>query len=111
VVKRRSRLRIVLSWLLLTFFATGQVIVYAHQHNTHIAPSAQKSQQYPRQTVSETCPFCDAMHFNYMALTTQVYVQATAPSYVLFSARSYTFTSISLILAGGRAPPVSNFSA
>jgi hypothetical protein len=107
VVRKRSKQRIFLSWLLLTFFAAGQVIVYSHQHHTHVALSTKTSHQSSGQTVSDTCPLCDAMHFNHMALTAQVYAQADQVSYHLFATGCYDFVSISLILSTGRGPPVS----
>jgi hypothetical protein len=106
VVRKKSKQRIFLSWLLLTFFAAGQVIVYSHQHH-NVAPSAKTAHQSSRQTISDVCPLCDAMHFNHMALTSQVYAQSDQVSYHLFAVGCYDFVSISLILSPGRAPPVS----
>jgi len=110
VVRKKSKQRIFLSWLLLTFFAAGQVIIYSHQHHTHAAPLTKTSHHSSRQTISDTCPLCDAMHFNHMALTPQVCAQADLVSHSFFAAHCYAFVSISLILSGGRAPPISNFS-
>jgi hypothetical protein len=107
VVRKKSKQRIFVSWLLLTFFAAGQVIVYSHQHHTNVAPLTKTAHQSSKQTISDTCPLCDAMHFNHMALTSQVSAKADQVSYHLFVARCYEFVSISLILSPGRAPPVS----
>ena len=110
VGRKKSKQRIFLSWLLLTFFAAGQVIVYSH-HHYNITLSAKTAHQPSRQTISDTCPLCDAMHFNYMVLTSQVHAPAEQAGYDHFTARCYDFVSISLILSGGRAPPISHFSA
>jgi hypothetical protein len=110
VVRKKSIQRIFLSWLLLTIFATGQVIVYSHHHHTHAVPLTNTSDHSSGQTISDICPLCDAMHFNYMELTPQMCAQAAQLSYGHFTARCYDFISISLILSGGRAPPISNFS-
>ena len=107
VVRKKSKQRIFLSWLLLTFFVAGQVIVYSHQHHTSGPAVTKASHQSSRQTISEKCQLCDAMHFNHMALMPQVYAQAEQVSYHLFATGCYDFVSISLILSTGRAPPVS----
>ena len=109
VVRKKSKQRIFLSWLLLIFFVAGQVIVYSHQHQHHTIGSAitKASHQSSRQTISEKCQLCDAMHFNHMALMPQVCAQAEQVSYHLFAVECYGFVSLSLILSSGRAPPVS----
>jgi hypothetical protein len=107
VVRKKSKQRIFLSWLLLIFFAAGQVIVYSHQHHTSGSAATKASHRSSHQTVSEKCQLCDAMHFNHMALMPQVYAQAGQVSYHLFAVECYGFVSLSLILSPGRAPPVS----
>ncbi|MGP8216386.1 MAG: hypothetical protein ACLQQ4_12525 [Bacteroidia bacterium] len=110
MVRKKIKQRIFLSWLLLTFFVAGQVVVYSHHHHTHAAPLTQTSHSSSGQTISDTCPLCDAMNYNHMEITPQVCAQAAPLSYARFTSRSYSFISISLILSCGRAPPISNFS-
>jgi hypothetical protein len=79
-------------------------MVYAHTHlikyHTHQASPDQK-------TFTEKCQLCDAMHHNSMVLTDHQYFSPISTSHHFYKKSEYNFVSISLILAGGRAPPVS----
>jgi hypothetical protein len=84
----------------------GQVILYSHQHNYKtdiISPFSHSS----KTTISEHCQLCDAMHFNQMMLMHQVYFEPANSYLFIFVSSTYNFKSISLILASGRAPPIS----
>ena len=87
-------------------------MVYAHQHN--IAVGAAKvyslAKEQPRQTVTEKCSLCDVMHHNTMVNTTQVYTTPVVVSTHFYKVFNYTFTSIQLILSGGRSPPAPAYS-
>ena len=82
-------------------------MVYAHQHN--IIKSTVKStyipKNVPQQTISEKCYLCDVMHHNAMVTNTQVYLNPVKVVGHVFKNVDYNFTSIQLILSGGRAPP------
>jgi hypothetical protein len=107
VVSKKSKQRIFLSWMLLTFFAAGQFIVYSHHHHNSGPAVTKAAQRSSHQTVSEKCQLCDAMNANHMMLNSNVYSSAPLLSYHLFTAGRYSFVSISLILSSDRGPPVS----
>jgi len=101
---KKSTLHIVFAWLLLFCFVAGQYVVYAHRHaNTSVAA---KSVNHSKQTVSENCRICDAMHHTVMALNnTPDFTPVTVSEYH-YQDCVYNFTSIALILSAGRSPPV-----
>ncbi|WP_428328252.1 hypothetical protein [Mucilaginibacter sp.] len=105
---KRSTYQIISSWILLICFVAGQYMVYAHQHN--ITASTGKviriTQNSSHQTVSEKCALCDAMHHTAMVAASNVYFTATVVANHVFRTFEYKFTSIQLVLASGRAPPV-----
>jgi len=105
-LKRRHK-HIILSWILLLCFVTGQYVVYAHQHKTKtISVSGSKNQKQKHQ-VKEKCDLCDAMHHTYMDMAVKVYLPApTAVSYFYYNSNDYV-TSIGLVLSKGRSPPLS----
>lgn len=106
---KRSKYHIVCSWILLACFVAGQYMIYAHQHNiTTVIPSKYSvSKNLPQQTVTDKCALCDAMHHHAMVKATQAYFSETEITGYIFKSCEYNFTSISLILSGGRAPPAS----
>ena len=105
---KKRKYHIFYSWLLLICFVAGQYMIFAHQHN--VAPTAVKSYKVandqPKQTVKEKCDLCDVMHHNVMLAYYQVYFNPVNLTSDVFYPCYYNFTSIQLILAGGRAPPV-----
>jgi hypothetical protein len=103
---KKSKYHIICSWLLLICFITGQAALYAHQHGVN-TPVSKSAHQSSRQTVTEKCQLCDAMHFNSMVLNQQVYVKPVVLNSYIFIPGSYNFVSLSLILYSGRAPPLS----
>jgi hypothetical protein len=106
---KKNRSYILGAWLLLVFFVGGQVILYAHQHRVnqfsgHIPVKHASSQQ----TVTEKCALCDALHLNTMVAGEHaVVVHLLVASHYDYQVVTYSFTSLSLILSTGRAPPVS----
>ena len=110
-VLKKHRYHIIHSWILLLCFVTGQYMVYAHQHNIiknsvkvfHVAKTSAK------QTLTEKCQLCDAMHHNGVVLNNQVYFNTVATAEHVFRSVEYSFTSIQLILSSGRAPPSSGY--
>jgi hypothetical protein len=110
---KRRKYHIIFSRILLICFVAGQYMVYAHQHN--VVKSAAKSsgilKNIPHQTVSEKCYLCDVMHHNAMVTNTQVYLNPVAVAGHVFKNVAYSFTSIQLILSGGRAPPMLNYKS
>lgn len=101
---------ILFSRILLICFIAGQVMVYAHQHNTAIGIvktfGIAKDQQGP--SFKEKCALCDVMHHHNMLTTLQVYFNPISTGKHVYQSVQYSFTSIGLILSGGRAPPVFN---
>jgi hypothetical protein len=86
-------------------------MVYAHQHKLIQGTKHNYSlnQQQARQTLTEKCQLCDAMHHNSMVISGRVnFTPVVIEDYVYISPE-YSFTSLALILAGGRAPPFINF--
>lgn len=85
-------------------------MVYAHQHNqiknVHSA-SQHDCKNSSHLIVKEKCQLCDSMHHTTMELPgpAQYHAVFTTTDRVYISPQ-YEFTSIALILAAGRAPPV-----
>ena len=104
---KQSKAYIFGAWLLLVFFTSGQVILFAHQHKADKSQLAHR--HHPNhQTVTEKCQLCDALHFNTMMTHEHtLVVHLLAVSHYDYKAVTYTFVSLSLVLSPGRAPPVS----
>ena len=86
-------------------------MVYAHQHlNCNTADRHYKiAKSLPSTTtIKEKCAVCDAMHYNSMVGVNSAVVNCFFAFDHIYKTFQYGFKSISLILAGGRAPPVSN---
>jgi len=105
----KNRAKLFGTWLLLVFFAGGQVVLFAHQHKLNQSVGIVSHHgHFPQQTVSEKCSLCDAMHFNAMLVNEPAVVVHLLPAtHYDYKAVTRTFISISLILSTGRAPPVS----
>jgi hypothetical protein len=103
-VKKNSN-HILRSYLLLICFVAGQYLIWSHQHTYQESRSAYAKQQ-PKQAITENCKLCDAMHHTYMALSSPVCFPPVTVTTYAYKQVSYGFTSISLILSGGRSPPV-----
>jgi hypothetical protein len=92
---------------LLFCFAVGQWAVWSHQHAFLQGSVNSHSQNIPHKTViSENCQLCDAMHHNAMAVFSIAYFEPITVSKYFYKDARYQFTSIALILSGGRAPPM-----
>jgi hypothetical protein len=102
---KKNRIHIIYSRLLLIIFIAGQVILYGHQHNTN--GSRVKPHSSSRQTVSEICQLCDAMHFNHSVIQQQVAVVPVPKSSPVHLELAYHFISLVLVRSAGRSPPVS----
>jgi hypothetical protein len=109
---KKSTYHIIYAWALLLCFATGQYMVYAHQHNQvkNVHTRAQHDSNASSHTiVKEKCEICDTMHHNAMELSAGT--QIHAPLFItkhIFKSSQYDFSSIALILAAGRAPPIAS---
>jgi len=102
----KNRSYIIGAWLLLVFFAGGQVILFAHQHRVSKFEISKSSRPY-QQIVTEKCSLCDAMHFNTMVANGHPpVVHLLIASHYDYIAVTRTFISFSLILSTGRGPPV-----
>jgi hypothetical protein len=107
---KTSKYHIIHSWILLICFIAGQFMVYGHQHNTgkSLPQNHSSSKNIQQQTVKEKCYLCDVMNHNTMVITTQVYFTPATVTLHAFKSVEYSFTSIQLIISGGRAPPSFN---
>lgn len=87
-------------------------MVYAHQHKLiqGAKQTYSANQQQPKQTLTEKCQLCDAMHHNSMVMTDQVNFSSVAVTNYFYKSPVYNFTSLALVLSGGRAPPFANYS-
>lgn len=108
---KTRKYHILCSWILLICFVAGQVVLYGHQHSfvTGNAKSYSKMGDAPHQSVTEKCAICDVMHHNNMVVSNGTHFAPVAVIGYVYKSFEYNFTSIQLILAGGRAPPFSNF--
>jgi hypothetical protein len=85
-------------------------MVYAHQHNQvkNVHFSADHDcKNSSHVTVKEKCEICDSMHHTTMEMAQSIHynITLTVTNHIYLSPE-YDFTSIALILAAGRAPPV-----
>jgi hypothetical protein len=107
-----NKYHIIRSWILLICFITGQYMVYAHQHK--LIPGAKQTysakQQQPKQILTEKCQLCDAMHHNSMVINSGGNFTPVVVTCYVYKSPEYNFTSLALILSGGRAPPLANYS-
>jgi hypothetical protein len=99
----------ILSWLLLLFFAAGQVVVFAHQHHskykTLIVDAHHPADQH--QIVQEKCTFCDQMHHAPIYLVDIAdFSQLVIPAVRLYIAAQHHYKANSLVHADGLSPPV-----
>lgn len=110
-VLKKGKYHIICSWILLVCFIAGQYMVYTHQHKVakNTCKPAFVAKNIPQQTVAEKCYLCDVMHHNVMVNTQKVYFNPAIGAIHVFKSVAYNFTSIQLILSGGRAPPTSNY--
>lgn len=110
---KRSKYHIACSWILLACFVAGQYMIYAHQHNitATISSKFSISKNLPQQTVTDKCALCDAMHHNIMVKAASAYFADFKITGYIFKRCEYSFTNISLILSGGRAPPAPVYQA
>ena len=104
---KTGKYHIFYSWLLLLCFVAGQYMVYAHQHpgGGQAVKISAVAKAAPNQSVKEKCDLCDLMLHNAMIASHQVYFNPVCVIGHVFTSREYNFTSIQLILSGGRAPP------
>jgi len=110
---KTSKYHIICSRILLICFIAGQYMVNAHQHNviSNTGKTNNISKNIPQQTVKEKCYLCDVMHHHVMVTTSQVYVNPVMAVSLVFKNVEYNFTSIQLILSGGRAPPLPDYKS
>jgi hypothetical protein len=107
VNKRKAH--IILSWLLLLFFAVGQFVIYAHQHhtkaNTLIVHTHDNADQ---QIVHEKCNLCDQMHHAPIHLVQPLhYFSWVNPIVKLYIPACHHYKANALIHADGLSPPAS----
>lgn len=107
-----NKYHIIRSWILLICFITGQYMVYAHQHKLIQGAKQTYSakQQQQKQILTEKCQLCDAMHHNSMVIAGALNFTPVVVTGYVYKSPEYKFTSLALILSGGRAPPFANYS-
>jgi len=108
---KRAKYHILCARILLICFIAGQLMIYGHQHP--VSPVAGKQLTASgfvasQKTIKEHCDLCDVMHHNAMLASYQVYLKPVTVAVHVYKSTVYSFTSIQLILAGGRAPPSVN---
>ncbi|MEO6633798.1 MAG: hypothetical protein ABIN13_18795 [Mucilaginibacter sp.] len=109
---KNSKSHIIQSWILLICFIAGQYMVYVHQHKlVKTSGIYVVSHNQSKQTVSEKCQLCDAMHHTSMIAGSNAFFTHTVVVDCVYQSPVYNFTSLALILSGGRAPPTANYSA
>ncbi|MGI4727732.1 MAG: hypothetical protein ACRYFL_12845 [Janthinobacterium lividum] len=104
--KRKAPL--ILSWLLLLFFAAGQITVFAHQHHTKFSVLSvhQSHSQHP-QIIYEKCNFCDQMHHTVLGIVDiPNYCSILTPVFQLYTYARQHYLGNSLVHADGLSPPV-----
>jgi hypothetical protein len=101
---KKDKRNIIIVWMIMICFVAGQWAVYAHQHKTF--PAIAKAAHHGT-SLTEKCQLCDAMHHIAAIQNEHHYFSPVANTDQLFIQSKYNFVSISLILAAGRAPPVS----
>jgi len=94
--------------MLLLCFCTGQFVVYAHSHG--VMPGTNKAAYHnpdtqPKQTITENCQLCDAMHHNAMMVNSISYFAPVVVNSYYYKTVEHHFISIALILSAGRSPP------
>jgi hypothetical protein len=97
---------IIRAWMLLIFFAAGQVVIYAHQHPSSLSNAGADSHSSSKQVFTEKCSLCDAMHFNHMDIVHAASALPVAAGSYVYIRSDYNFITLSLILAAGRSPPL-----
>ncbi|MBB5397148.1 hypothetical protein [Mucilaginibacter sp. AK015] len=106
---KKSKYHIFCAWALMFCFIAGQYMVFAHQHPilkaAHEA-SCHDCHNTAKQSITEKCQLCDAMHHNSMALISHTSHTSFSGMDYAFVTFEYDFKSIALILSPGRAPPV-----
>ena len=86
-------------------------MVYVHQHKLIKAGSGYTVSHYhSKQTVSEKCQLCDAMHHVSMDIGSNAFFTPAAIADCIYRSPVYNFPSLALICSGGRAPPTANYS-
>ncbi len=93
------------SRLLLIIFIAGQIVLYGHQHSS--SGSHINAHSSSKQTITERCQLCDAMHFNHAVIHQQVHVVPALKVTPVYIHVAYDFISLALVRSAGRSPPVS----
>ena len=101
---KRNKKNIICAWALLLFFATGQFMVFAHQHYKQGTIISASKSGLP--ILKEKCNVCDAMHHTAALLTQHVYFTPIAAVKCHYQYKKSDVKLIQLVLASGRAPPV-----
>ncbi|MFI5159350.1 MAG: hypothetical protein ACHQF4_10825 [Sphingobacteriales bacterium] len=106
---KKNKSHIFLTWMLMFCFAAGQYMVYSHTHKVNITSNKaayHSPHTQPKQTVTENCQLCDAMHHNAMEVFSSAYFAPFTISGYYYKAVKHNFISVALILSAGRSPPI-----
>ncbi len=105
----KRKAHIILSWLLLLFFAVGQFVIYAHQHHTKANRLIVKAHGAAgQQIVHEKCNLCDQMHHVPIQIVQPLhYAYHVSPAVKLYIHASHHYKANALIHADGLSPPAS----
>ncbi|RYY24538.1 MAG: hypothetical protein EOP41_05780 [Sphingobacteriaceae bacterium] len=99
---------VILSWLLLLFFAVGQIMVFAHQHHAKysLVSVHHNHFQHP-QIIHEKCNFCDQMHHTVIDIVDiPNYGIVLTPVFQLYTYAKQHYLGNALVHADGLSPPV-----
>ena len=105
---KRNKYHIIQTWMLLLCFVAGQFMVYAHNHGDHAAVTKSAyhhTDTQPKQTVTENCQLCDAMHHNTMATGSQAYFAPVVITNYFYKTIRHDLISVKLVRSAGRSPP------
>ncbi|WP_342647614.1 hypothetical protein [Mucilaginibacter sp. CSA2-8R] len=100
--------KILTSLLLLLTFVAGQVIVFAHTHQTDAQSAKHYSQKHPSKTTEDKCPICvQHGHVQLFLQQHHFYFWSVSSSYAPMAC-AVIYQSIKVLLAGNRGPPACN---
>jgi hypothetical protein len=102
---KNTKRNIYFAWLLLMLFAAGQYLVFAHQHYKQGNVISSTKTVIP--VLKEKCDICDVMHHTHMLVVQHVYFTPIVAVLCHYQVRQSDVKFIQLVIAAGRAPPVS----
>ncbi|MBS7565261.1 hypothetical protein KHS38_12680 [Mucilaginibacter sp. Bleaf8] len=109
-MKKRSKNILSSIWLLL-IFVTGQVIVFAHNHQSETSYIHYTINKHKSNAVDTKCQICAQSSHVQMMLQTQQLFFFTASITHQYVTYTEIYQSIELLLSGNRGPPAEHLFA